>query len=236
MVGGMQRASPKTDEAEVAALRERVAELETALAETTRAVREGDRGRREFEAIFQHSPSATVIITKDGTVTAWNASAERLFGYRDDEAIGRNIDDLVTNQEQREQAEAYNAAAASGLVHAVTRRVRRDGELVDVELRALPVLVDGRHVGSVAIYHDITALQNARRAAEEQQEVVFRNAPVAMVMTGQDGVVSEWNPAAEKLFEYTAEEARGRHIDDLVTNLELRAEGRSLSRRVHRGG
>src|SRR5918996_2206881 len=130
----MTNPSPKIDEAEVAALRERVDELETALAQMARAVREGDRQRREFEAIFQHSPSATVIVTEDGTVTAWNASAERLFGYRDSEAIGRNIDDLVTNQEQRKQAEAYNAAATSGLVHAVTRRVRRDGELVDVEL------------------------------------------------------------------------------------------------------
>src|ERR671915_103447 len=110
----MQRASPKIDEAEVAALRERVAERKTALAETTRAVREGDRERREFEAIFQHSPSATVIITKDGTVTAWNASAERLFGYRADEAIGRNVDDLVATPEQRNEAEAYNAAAAAG--------------------------------------------------------------------------------------------------------------------------
>ena len=221
---------------EVDALRERVAELETELAEMARAGRERDRERREFEAIFQHSPTATMIVTEDGTVNAWNAGAERLFGYGAEEAIGRNVDDLVTTPEQREQAERYSSSAASGLVHAVTRRVRKDGQLVDVELRALPVLVDGRHVGSVAIYHDITGLQNARRAAEEQHQVVFSNAPVAMVMTGQDGVVSEWNPAAERLFGYTAEEARGRHIDDLVTNLELRSEGQELSRTVHGGG
>ena len=55
-----------------------------------------------------------------------------------------------------------------------------------------------------------------------------------MVMTGQDGVVSEWNPAAEKLFGYPAEEARGRHIDDLVTNLELRAEAPHATVRLSR--
>ena len=232
----MNPVTERVSASDVAALRERVAELETALAEMARAGRERDRERREFEAIFQYSPTATMIVTDSGTVTAWNAGAERLFGYSADEAIGRNVDDLVTNAEQREQAEAYSAAAASQLVHAVTRRVRRDGQLVDVELRAVPVLVDGRHVGSVAIYHDITALQNARRAAEEQHQVVFRNAPVAMIMTRRDGVVTEWNPTAEKLFGYTAEEAKGQHIDDLVTNLELRAEGQELSRTVHHGG
>ncbi|MDQ3938462.1 MAG: PAS domain S-box protein, partial [Chloroflexota bacterium] len=236
----MARPSGSIDRSDVDALRERVDELEAALGRMEQATHEGDRQRREFEAIFQHSPTATVIVTEDGTVTAWNAGAERLFGYHATEAVGRNIDDLVATPEQRNEAEAYNAAAAAGLVHAVTRRVRKDGRFVDVELRALPVVVDDRRVGSVAIYHDITALQSARREAEEQRqqlETILRHAPAAMITLEPDGVtVASWNPAAEQLFGYTAAEARGRNIDDLVSNAELRAEAEEINRRAAEEG
>jgi PAS domain S-box-containing protein len=221
-------------------LSERVDELEAELARLEQQSHEGDRQRREFEAIFQYSPTATVIVTEDGTVTAWNEGAERLFGYLAREAVGRNIDDLVTAPEQRSEAEGYNTAATAGLVHAVTRRVRKDGQFVEVELRALPVVVDGRRVGSVAIYHDITALESARRAAEEQRqqlETILRHAPAAMITLERDGfTVASWNPAAEQLFGYTAAEARGRNIDDLVSNAELRAEAEEINRRVAQEG
>jgi len=136
--------------------------------ELVRSQNELRRQKEYFEALVLNSPVAIAIIDLDGNVIAWNPSAERLFGYTRAEAAGRFIDDLVASTPQM-RAEAVNHtqhASRGGQVSAVTRRSRRDGTLVDVELLAVPVTVGGEQVGTFAMYHDITDLQRARQQAE----------------------------------------------------------------------
>ena len=57
-------------------------------------------------------------------------------------------------------------ALEAGRAHRITRRWRKDGTLVDVQMMFVPLRVDGEHVGFYAIYHDITELQRAREHAE----------------------------------------------------------------------
>ena len=149
--------------------------------------------KQYFEALFQNSPAAIVIIDEKAKVSAWNPSAEKLFGYTSAEAVGQNVDDLVANQadlqdEARrfsrfglgqqlgvEGVEAPILAAGDGARYdpetrafqAITQRTRKDGQLVDVDLRGVPVYVGGKQVGIYAIYHDITDLERARQQAIE---------------------------------------------------------------------
>ena len=125
-----------------------------------------------FEAVVCHSPVAIVTISRAFEVLTWNPAAETLFGYTPQEALGRNILKLVANVDgiRPEAEEASREVLRKDRVHVVTRRVRKDGTVVDVELRALPVMVGGRSVGFIAIYHDITDLQRARQAAEHANQ------------------------------------------------------------------
>ncbi|WP_158501531.1 adenylate/guanylate cyclase domain-containing protein [Vitiosangium sp. GDMCC 1.1324] len=113
-----------------------------------------------YESLVLHSPVAIVTINLRFTVVSWNPAAERLFGYTAREAIGRNILRLVASEGPiREEAElTAREALQRGRVRSVTRRLRKDGTPVDVELLALPVMVEGQQVGFIAIYHDITEL------------------------------------------------------------------------------
>ena len=123
--------------------------------------------KQYFESLVMNNPVATVIISSSNEVVSWNPAAEQLFGYALHEAIGRNIDDLITNEALRAEAAAYSQRAATGnLIHAVTRRRRKDGTLVNVEVLAVPVIVESTQIGALAIYHDITELQRAREEAE----------------------------------------------------------------------
>ena len=135
-------------------------------------VTEIQRQKRYYEALVAVSPVAIALMARDGTVTSWNPAAERLFGYTAEEAIGRNIDDLVsTNDEIRAEAEAYTARGMSGdLVHAITRRTHKDGTLVDVEMFGAPSSWRERPSGCTRLYHDIRELQQARRDAEAATE------------------------------------------------------------------
>jgi PAS domain S-box-containing protein len=131
-------------------------------------VSELERQRRYFEALVALSPTAIATVDIDNRVTSWNAAAEQLFEYTREEAIGRNIDDLVAAGDEEVYAEAIavSRGAPDGPVHLTTRRTRKDGSLVDVDLRTAPLVVGGERIGLFALYHDISELQRARREAE----------------------------------------------------------------------
>jgi PAS domain S-box-containing protein len=144
------------------------------------------RQREYFEAVFVNNPVAVVTADLDGKVVSWNPMAERLFGYAAEETVGRDLDELVASEESiRTEAVGYTAQVINvGRVEATTRRTRKDGSLVDVELLALPVFVAGEKVGFVAIYHDITGRKRAEaelerllvaeRAQARRQAALFR--------------------------------------------------------------
>src|SRR5215212_8369682 len=128
------------------------------------------RQKEYFEALVLNSPVAIAIIDLDGNVVSWNPAAERLFGYTQAQAVGRSIDDLVAETpEMHAEVVTYTQHVSSdGRVDAVTRRSRKDGTLVDVELLAVPVTVGGERVRTYAMYHDITEL---KRIEEEVREL-----------------------------------------------------------------
>jgi PAS domain S-box-containing protein len=197
-------------------------------------ISELQRQRRYYEALVKGSPTAIALLDVDGTVTSWNPAAERLFGYHPEEAIGRDIDDLVaTDPSIREEALSMTERGIGNEeIHAVTRRTRKDGALVDVELFGAPVMVGTEAVGLYGQYHDISELQRQRR----YYEALFELSPTAIATTDREVNVTSWNAAAERLFGYTREEAIGRNLNDLVARTdELRAEGMELDRLADHG-
>ncbi|HET6771127.1 MAG TPA: PAS domain S-box protein [Actinomycetota bacterium] len=186
-----------------------------------------------YEALLEVSPTAIITIDTSENVTSWNPAAEALFGYTAGEAIGRNIDGLVANREEvREEALDLSRRIAREEVRIITRRTRKDGSLVDVEVTGAPIHVGGKLVGMYALFHDITELQEKRRYFQSIVEI----SPAAIVVTDPESKVVSWNPAAEKLFGYTTEEAVGRLLDDLVaTRPELNDEAVAYSQASLRG-
>ncbi|MGD9047710.1 MAG: PAS domain S-box protein, partial [Anaerolineae bacterium] len=179
------------------------------------------RQKDYFEALFLNSPVAVVTADLDARIVSWNPMAEKLFGYSPEEAMGRNLDGLVAcDSSLRAEAADYSGQVlGQERVQATTRRTRKDGSLVDVELLALPLILAGERVGFCAIYHDISERKQFERELRHQKEyyeAIFVNSPVAVVTINMDGNVVTWNPTAERLFGYTQAEAMGRYVDDLV--------------------
>src|SRR5215208_2276642 len=139
-------------------------------AQLVRSQRELRRQKEYFEALVLNSPVAIAIMDLDANVVSWNPAAERLFGYTQDEALGRSIDDLVaeTPEMHAEVLKYTQQLSSDDRVDAVTRRSRKDGTLVDVELLAVPVTVGGQRVGTYTMYHDIT---ERKRIEEEVRQL-----------------------------------------------------------------
>jgi PAS domain S-box-containing protein len=122
--------------------------------------------REYFETLVGNNPVAIVTLDQDHTIVSCNPAFEHLFGYAKAEAVGRQLDALITTEATRSEAVAYTRGALDGPVHGIGRRVRKDGSLVDVEVLGVPVMVEGKRVGLMGLYHDITELLEARRDAE----------------------------------------------------------------------
>ena len=126
------------------------------------------REKQYFQSLVDVSPVAVVTMDVDERVTGWNPAATLLFGYSEQEAIGRTITELVLQSEElpADAAIPPAEALAAGRIDRVAKRMRKDGSLVDVEISMVPLRVDAEHIGFYAIYHDITDLQRARERAE----------------------------------------------------------------------
>jgi PAS domain S-box-containing protein len=171
-----------------------------------RSQRELRRQKEYFEALVLNSPVAIAIIDLDGSVVSWNPAAERLFGYTQAEAVGRSIDDLVAETpELRAKVLKYTQQVSSdGRVDAVTRRSRKDGTLVDVELLAVPVTVGGERVGTYAMYHDITELKRVEEEARQlnkdlENRVAERTEQLKITMAKQQQEAQERQRIAQEL-------------------------------------
>src|ERR1044072_2810562 len=135
--------------------------------ENARLFTQAQHQTQYFGELVANSPVAIVTLDPGHNVTACNPAFLRLYGYGEDEVIGRHLDDLITTEETRAQAVRYTEQALShSAVQAIAQRRRKDGTLVDVEVLGVPVVVDGRLVGMMGLYHDITELLKARRDAE----------------------------------------------------------------------
>ncbi|WP_299027278.1 response regulator [uncultured Thermanaerothrix sp.] len=133
-----------------------------------KAEAEVQRQKQYFEGIFQNSPVAIVTLTLDGAVMACNPAFERLFGYSQVEVIGGRLDNLITPEAYQHTIQEFNWRVQRGeIYHSVSRRMTKTGQLIDVEIFGVPVIVHGQTLGFLVLYHDITELVRARRKAEE---------------------------------------------------------------------
>jgi PAS domain S-box-containing protein len=166
--------------------------------ELVRSQRELRRQKEYFESLVLNSPVAIAIMDLGENVVSWNPAAEKLFGYTQAQAVGRSIDDLLagTPEMRAEVLDYTRRVAGDNRVAAVTRRSRKDGTLVDVELLAVPVNVGGNHVGTYAMYHDITELKRiegeVRQLNKElERRVAERTEQLKSAMAKQQEVAQE---------------------------------------------
>ena len=122
--------------------------------------------KQYFEELVGNSPVAIVTLDPDHHVLSCNPAFETLYGYRESELIGQNLDDHIAPDTARDEARQYTQLAGDRAVSGIGRRRRKDGSLVDVQIRAVPVIVGGVRVGMMGLYNDITELLAARHDAE----------------------------------------------------------------------
>jgi PAS domain S-box-containing protein len=172
------------------------------------------------------SSSQDAIVTKDlnGMVTSWNEGARQLFGYGAEEMIGTSVLRLIP-PELLEEENRILALVRTGqrIERYETVRVRKDGSRVNVSLTISPVRdASGRVVGASKVARDVSELRERERERAVLAAIV-ESSDDAIVSKDLNGIVMSWNPAAERIFGWTAAEMVGRSILTIIPP-ELRHE------------
>ncbi|GEM_PF-2399523 len=181
-------------------------ELQTAALEAEAVQRR--QAEAELRQLVESAPLAIMSLAVDGLVQSWNPAAEALFGWTAEEVLGKPYPiippaDMAFYQERRRRV-----MAGATLQNQELRRQRKDGSLVDVLASVAPKAspAEGPFAGTVVIMADITE----RKRAEAELQRLVQSSPVAIVGLTANRNVMSWNPAAEKLFGWTAEEVIGK--------------------------
>jgi PAS domain S-box-containing protein len=110
-----------------------------------------------FKELFARVPEAIVLLDKDDRILRVNPEFTRIFGYAQEEALGRPINELVAPDELRAEAEEYTRHGARGdILNVETMRKRKGGTRVPVSIVAVPVSIARSQLSEYVIYRDIT--------------------------------------------------------------------------------
>lgn len=145
----------------------------------------------ELVAIVKSSDDAIVGMTLTGIIQSWNRGAERVYGYRGEEVIGRSIS-LLCPPNRRDEVPAMLGRIARGehVRNVETVQRRKKGDRIDVSLTISPVKdSDGCVMGASAIARDVTEkkrIEAALRDNEARFRMMADTAPVMVWMAGPD--------------------------------------------------
>jgi PAS domain S-box-containing protein len=199
---------------------------------TTVEISASEVTRARLAALVESSADAIVGETLEGIVTDWNPAAERLYGYRADEVIGKPLWRLIPPERLPEADEILaRARAGDSIVEFETVRRAKDGRQVDVALTVSPVWSEsGEIIATSAIIRDITERKANERALAESEALfraAFANAPIGMALVAADERTLQVNRAICDMLGFSEEELLATtlraltHPDDVVANHEL---------------
>jgi len=137
-----------------------------------------------LEALISSTSFAVVRLDTNHHIIACNEAFESLFGYTCEEIIGKHIDDMITPDEYHNEVSRMTDSVSDGyLVRKVSKRMRKDGKLVDVEIVGVPVTAAGEKIGILGLYHDISLRKQTEQALIESEirfKTLFNESPISL--------------------------------------------------------
>ncbi|MGN6603847.1 MAG: PAS domain S-box protein [Ginsengibacter sp.] len=180
------------------------------------------------------SGEVTITLKPGGTITGWSRSAEEIFGYTSEEAIGRHISLLFSPKNFPKENEFLKEVFKGKIKHYEIGCKSKQGKKLEIAFFAFPVFDNEGEVIAVSkVAYDISA---EREAVERKSTLaaIVESSDDAIISKTLDSIITGWNPAATKLFGYTEKEAVGKPIT-LILPKDARDEEELIIENIRKG-
>jgi PAS domain S-box-containing protein len=188
-------------------------ERQVTVSKVRMALRESEA---KFRSVMESAVDAIISGDAEGRIRSWNSAAEALFGFTEEEVIGRPIEVIIPEHYRERHREGVNRVSSGGPSHVIGQTVelaatRKDGTEFPVELSLATWLLDDERYYT-GIIRDITE----RKQAEQKFRSVTDSAIDAIISADDSGVIVSWNKAATRILGYTEEEAVGEPLELII--------------------
>lgn len=192
--------------------------------------------KRLFETVFQSQQDAILVLdsSRPPLIVECNGAAERIFGYRKDDMLGRGTSLLHLDQEHQDRLlnRLYHSMTQQGFFHESDyEMIRQDGQVFPCELSIAPLSDgDGERLGWICVVRDVSE----RKLAQEERRRLFDLSPDLMSIMDFDGYFREINLSWTKVTGWSEEQLKARPWHDLV-HPDDRSAIRDAGRRLMHG-
>jgi PAS domain S-box-containing protein len=191
-----------------------------------RLAEEHAKADRRFRSLLESAPDAAIVADPQGRIILVNAQTEQLFGYAREALLGAPIEILIPERLRTAHVDhraAYHRAPRVRPMGAGLDLIgrRRDGSEFPVEVSLSPVQVEDGPLVCAAIRDssarrrreaELVEARTDAEAASRRLRTLIAATPLAIVEVDRKGCVCSWNPAAEKMFGWRADELIGRPL------------------------
>ncbi|HZJ51119.1 MAG TPA: PAS domain S-box protein [Actinomycetota bacterium] len=189
-----------------------------------------DELQRLALSIVDSSDDAIISKTLDGTITSWNRAAEKTYGYEEKEIVGKSIAVIIPPDIPDEMVKILQTIRDGGRVdHYETRRLRKDGRIVQVSLTISPIHdANGAVIGASAIGRDITERKRAEERAEAASQYarsLIESSLDPLVTISPEGKITDVNEATIKVTGVARGTLIGADFCDYFTEPDKAREG-----------
>ncbi|MDC4205262.1 MAG: PAS domain S-box protein [Candidatus Manganitrophus sp.] len=171
--------------------------------------------------LLTHVGDAILATDDQLTLTAWNLAAEKIYGWKAEEVLGRKMYDAVRSElTDIQRSEALQAISEKGYYHADLVHTRKDGTQIHIQGYTIALRDEsGRITGYVSANRDVTEhkrAEEALRAAKEFSENLIQTANVIILSLDAEGKIDIFNETAEKITGYTLLELKGKNWFEIL--------------------
>lgn len=181
--------------------------------------------RLKYQALLADSVSDAIISTRpDFTIESWNQAAQDIYGWKEDELIGKNLTNIFKGIFVNTSRKlAIKTLMQKGFWEGEIIQERKDGEKITV-LSSASIITDDKGEPSriVILNRDISAQKEREliiKKSEQKFRDLFNSSPEAILVTGMDGMILNANTSACELYTMTQDELIGQRSIDLVPEI-----------------